>query len=194
MVGAVLTQNTAWVNAERAVARLRCAAALDPAVIDAMPATELATRIRPAGCFNVKATRLKALVRWLLEQGGLDGIDRQATTDLRQSLVGVHGIGPETADAILLYALKRPVFVVDTYTFRIFARAGIIPTRLRDYEAVRGLVEATFPGQTGLFNEFHALLVAHGKHCCRPSPRCDDCCLAAHCAHSTGRNCLPGAT
>lgn len=180
MVGAVLTQNTAWQNVERAIGRLRAAGALDPAVILAAHPARLAGWIRPSGYFNVKARRLKQLCRALLEDGGLARWRRLDTGTLRARLLSVHGIGPETADDILLYAFGRPVFVIDAYTRRLFARLGWIEGR-EDYEVLRAWVEASLGPDPGLYNEYHALLVAHGKDVCRPRPRCAECVLRARC-------------
>ncbi|RMD71623.1 MAG: endonuclease, partial [Gammaproteobacteria bacterium] len=124
MVGAVLTQNTAWHNVEKAIARLREAGWLEAGAIDALPQELLEERIRPAGCFRVKARRLKTLCAWYLQQGGFEALRRWPTGKLRHALLAIHGIGPETADDILLYAFSRPVFVIDAYTRRIFSRLG----------------------------------------------------------------------
>lgn len=182
MVGAILTQNTAWTNAERAIEQLRSHQILDPRRVVQMPDQELAALIRPAGCFNIKTARLKALCTWLLRRGGVESLKTRDTAELRASLLAVRGIGKETADAILLYALDRPVFVVDAYTFRIFERFGLIEPGHRDYEDVRSRVERALDYSTQRFNEFHALLVEHGKRACRPKPWCSNCCLSNLCA------------
>ncbi len=180
MVGAVLTQNTAWTNVERAIANLKRARALTPAVIAAAPHRRLAMWLRPSGYFNVKARRLRAMCRWLIAQGGVRRLARRDTHDLRGALIAVHGIGPETADDIVLYAFHRPVFVVDAYTRRIFSRLGLIRGD-EGYETVRRLFEDHLAADTALFNEYHALIVRHGKDVCRKRPRCAGCCLAAFC-------------
>lgn len=185
LVGAVLTQNTAWRNVERAVANLRAEALLDPEALLEAPAERVAAAIRPAGYFNVKAQRLRNLCRAYLEAGGLDGMRREETAPLRARLLAVKGIGRETADDILLYALERPVFVVDAYTRRILARLGWIAGD-EGYEALRGAVEAALGPDTAAFNELHAQIVALGKETCRPRPRCRDCPLSAACAHAAG--------
>jgi endonuclease-3 related protein len=175
-VGAVLTQHTAWVNAARAVAALRSRRLLKPARVVALGATDLARVIRPAGTPRVKARRIRALTRWLLESHG-GRFDRMRTAPLdplRRSLLEIPGLGPETADAILLYAAGRPVFVADAYARRVLARHRLIG-RAAGYEEARVLVEAHLPSDPGLFNEFHALLVAVGKSHCRTVPRCEDC-------------------
>ena len=125
LVGAVLTQNTAWTNVERAIANLRTQGVLDAEAIVAAPHEALAGWIRPSGYFNVKAGRLKALCGWYLEHGGFERLNAWETAALRESLLAVKGIGPETADDIVLYAFHRPVFVIDAYTRRIFGRLGL---------------------------------------------------------------------
>jgi len=180
MVGAVLTQNTAWTNVEKAIKHLKTARALAPEVIVSTHPRRLAGWLRPSGYFNVKAKRLRALCRWLLEQGGVETLASWPTEDLRQALLSVNGVGPETADDILLYAFHRPVFVIDAYTRRIFARLGFISGK-EDYEAIRVLFEHALAPDAGLFNEYHALIVLHGKNICRTRPRCDNCKLANVC-------------
>lgn len=180
LVGAVLTQNTAWTNVEKAIANLKAAGLLDAQALLALPEADLGQIIRPAGTYNVKAKRLQALCRWFVEQGGFEGLDTWSTPFLRAALLGVHGVGRETADAMLLYAFDRPVFVVDAYARRILGRLGLIEGE-PDYETLRASVEDAAPGDTDWFNELHALLVTHGKVHCRPRPRCAGCPLAAVC-------------
>ena len=183
MVGAVLTQNTAWTNVERAIANLKEAGALSPqAVVEAHP-RRLAGWLKPSGYFNVKARRLRAMCRWLIGRGGIRKIARLPTQDLRKALLAVHGIGPETADDILLYAFHRPVFVIDAYTRRIFQRLGVIDGN-EDYETLRRVFETTLDSDAQLFNEYHALIVVHGKDICRKRPLCENCCLAERCPSS----------
>lgn len=184
MVGAILTQNTAWSNVERAIVNLKRAASLDAAAILAAPHEQLAAWLKPSGYFNIKARRLRNFCAWYLEQGGLEALSRLDTHTLRSALLAVNGIGPETADDILLYALQRPVFVIDAYTRRLFARLGLT-SGAESYEALRALVEDGLEqaGQATLqrYNEYHALIVMHAKNVCRPRPRCTACCLAAMC-------------
>jgi endonuclease-3 related protein len=182
-VGAVLTQNTAWTNVERAIANLREAGLLDPAALHHAPDDELAAHIRPAGYFNIKAQRLKALCRFLRESadGDLERLAEEKTDDLRERLLGVKGVGEETADSILLYALDRPVFVVDAYTRRIFERLGLLEPGL-SYGAIQQRFQAELPRDRTLFNEYHALIVALGKDHCKPKPRCGTCPLRDRCA------------
>ena len=186
MVGAVLTQNTAWTNVERAIAALKTHNALSATAILGLPDAELAALIRPAGYFNVKARRLKALCQFLLERNVADAPERLAEQaplpELRECLLAVHGVGEETADSILLYALDQPSFVVDTYTRRSFTRLGCL-TGDESYAAIQTRFHTELPTDRALFNEFHALIVALGKHYCRPKPRCADCPLLSLCPH-----------
>lgn len=180
MVGAVLTQNTAWTNVERAIVNLKHAKALAPQEILAAHPRRLASWLKPSGYFNVKARRLKAMCRWLVEQGGVRRLAKMPTDALRHALLSVNGIGPETADDILLYAFDRPVFVIDAYTHRIFNRLGISRGD-EDYETLRRMFESALESDVPLFNEYHALIVVHGKDVCKTKPRCARCCLAAVC-------------
>lgn len=180
MVGAVLTQNTAWSNVERAIANLKSAGWLSPAAIAASEHGPLAEVLRPAGYFNVKAHRLVSFCRFLVDSGGEPTLARQDTADLRRALLAVHGIGPETADDILLYAFGRPVFVIDAYTRRLLQRLGLA-SGAEGYEELRaGFERALGPG-AALYNEYHALIVHHAKAACRVRPRCEDCCLRRGC-------------
>lgn len=181
MVGAVLTQNTAWVNVERALATLSERIPLTARAILDLPIDELAACLRPVGYFNVKAERLRALCEAVEAAGGLVALGQRDTSALRHWLLAVHGVGPETADDILLYAFERPVFVVDAYTRRLFARLGLIPED-DGYETIRHRFETALGLDTPRFNEYHALIVRHGKDVCRPRPRCEACCLRDRCA------------
>lgn len=188
MVGAVLTQNTAWSNVEKAIANLKGAKLLDAQAIATLEATRLAELIRPAGYFNVKAKRLQNFCRWLLQQGGESVLQQWDDARLRHGLLSVNGVGPETADDMLLYAFDRPIFVIDAYTRRIFSRLGLI-TGDESYEQLRTLFEQQLKNchterlqQTQLFNEYHALIVIHAKLSCRSKPLCEQCCLRRSCA------------
>lgn len=181
MVGAVLTQNTAWANVEKAIANLRSANLLSAQAIIDTRCARLAKLIRPSGYFNVKTKRLRALCRWVIDQGAVDNIHRLSTAELRSALLEVHGVGPETADDILLYAFRRPVFVIDAYTRRIFSRLGLI-AGTEDYEALRERVEVALGKDATLYNEYHALIVRHAKDACRKKPLCQRCCLAPVCS------------
>ncbi len=180
MVGAVLTQNTAWTNVEKAIVNLKQAKALTSEAIVKAPHRQLATWLKPSGYFNIKAKRLKEMCRWLVGQGGVRRLARMNTNDLRAALVAVYGIGPETADDIVLYAFNRPVFVIDAYTRRIFSRLGLI-TGDEGYETLRHLFENSLKQDVPLFNEYHALIVKHGKDICKKRPLCGNCCLNALC-------------
>jgi len=179
-VGAVLTQHTAWPNAARAIEALRARGLLTPARVAALDASDLAGVIRPAGTPRVKARRIQALTGWLVESmgGSFSRLRTAPLAPLRRRLLEISGLGPETADAILLYAAGRPVFVADAYTRRVLARHRLIG-RAAGYEEARAWLEAHLPSDPALFNEFHALLVAVGKSNCRTAPRCDDCPLRA---------------
>ena len=183
MAGAVLTQNTAWSNVERAIANLKAAHALSVEAMLVMPVDELAALIRPAGYFNVKARRLRALLEWIRLKGGVEALMEWPDASLRAGLLSVHGVGPETADDMMLYAFHRPVFVIDAYTRRILGRLGLTESKA-DYEVLRGMIEAELGPNVPLFNQFHALIVAHGKEVCRPKPRCGQCALVSDCPAS----------
>ncbi len=178
MVGAVLTQNTSWQNVEKAIANLKTAELLSPAVLAALPPEVLAEHIRPAGYHNLKAGRLKNLLALITGQGGVEALLAQPTALLRELLLSVKGIGPETADSIVLYAAGQPVFVVDTYTHRIFSRHGLIGEEC-DYFQLQDLFMDNLEEDAALFNEYHALLVRLGKEFCKKTkPKCEDCPLA----------------
>lgn len=176
IVGAVLTQNTNWTNVEKAIANLKGAGCLEPVKLHEIKIEKLAELIRPAGYFNIKAKRLKNLNDWLFDnyQGRLENIESIQTSRLREQLLSVSGIGPETADSILLYAFSRPVFVVDAYTARIAARHGLIEPPF-EYAELQRLFTDNLNENVQMFNEFHALLVRCGKEFCRPVARCADC-------------------
>jgi endonuclease-3 related protein len=182
LIGAVLTQNTAWRNVERAIAQLRLADRLSGQGLLDCPPLELAQLIRPAGYYNVKTRRLLALCRWFVDAGGFEALEEWPTARLRTALLAVHGVGKETADSILLYGFARPIFVVDAYTQRLFTRLGLIPAPL-DYDELRCKVEAelTAADKVAAYNELHALIVVHGKDICRPRPRCSQCLLIRQC-------------
>ena len=177
IVGAVLTQNTSWQNVRRAIANLRDADLLEPTALYAVPVEELEDLIRPAGYFRVKAKRLRSLLRFLVERhgGSLDAMFGVGLDELRQQLLEVNGIGPETADSILLYAGGLPSFVVDAYTHRVFARHGWIDFDA-DYDRLQDYIQSSLPQEVPLYNEFHALLVRLGKDYCRKTnPKCSEC-------------------
>lgn len=167
-VGAVLTQNTNWANVERAIGNLKRAGVLDPARMAAMPRLELAELIRSSGYYRLKAERLQALTAWWLAHVRHDRMSpaRRSLADWRKSLLQVRGVGPETADSILLYAFGLPTFVIDAYTRRIMARHGRMPPDPSP-DALRAQFLAALPADARLFNEFHALLVRNAKEHCR---------------------------
>jgi endonuclease-3 related protein len=179
MVGAVLTQNANWTNVEKAIANLKLRGLMTPRKLREIDAGELAELIRPAGCHNVKAKRLRNLVERLLDDfaGDLQAAFRLGAEELRERLLSVSGIGRETCDSMLLYAAQKPVFVVDAYTYRILLRHGLIDESA-DYDEVKDLFESNLPADVRLFNEFHALLVRVGKEYCRKTPRCGECPLS----------------
>jgi endonuclease-3 related protein len=177
IVGAILTQNTSWTNVESALGNLRREGMLTLRGIEKAPAARLARLVRPSGYFRQKAKKLKAFVKFLREEygGSLSRMFRTPTKELREKLLGVHGIGPETADSILLYAGDHPVFVVDAYTKRVLHRHGWINEKT-GYEEMRALFERHIPRDAARYNEFHALLVQVGKNWCRPrEARCSEC-------------------
>ena len=180
MVGALLTQRTTWRNAERAIASLRCADALSPQVLARFPLTDIEALVRPAGTFRVKAARLQALARWYVDAGGSECLAARSTPELRTELLGLSGVGPETADDILAYAFSRPVFVVDAYARRILSRYGWARGDA-PYEQLSTTVADALDRDAARLGEFHALLVEHGKRHCRTAPRCVKCPLAAQC-------------
>ena len=176
MLGAVLVQNTSWKNVELAIANLREAGVLDPHRLDKLPQVELEELIRPAGYWRVKARRLRNLLTWFVGRhgGSLAALEAISDDVLREELLAIHGIGPETADSILLYALGRCTFVVDAYTARVFARHGWIDAEA-DYHQIQDYFQSGLDGDAGTFNEYHALLVRLGKDYCRKTPKCEGC-------------------
>jgi endonuclease III related protein len=182
VVGAILTQNTNWLNVEKALANLRRAEGLTCAAIGAMPREDLEQLLRPSGFFRQKAERLQLFSRYLCEryQGRLERLLRQPLEPLRRELLEQKGIGPETADSILLYAGGHPSFVVDSYTGRLFARLGLLSGR-ENYAETRRYFMERLPAEAGLYNEYHALIVFHCKQHCRKQPVCNDCPLQQSC-------------
>lgn len=176
-VGAILTQNTSWSNVEKAIANIQAAGCLDACKLHALSMEELEPLIHPSGYFRVKSKRLRNFTTWLCDRydGDMQALEDIATRRLREELLGISGIGPETADSILLYALNRPVFVVDTYTARIMVRHGLIPAEDLDYSPLQDLFMSNLEPDAALFNEFHALLVMAGKDYCKPRPKCPGC-------------------
>ncbi|RJQ43731.1 MAG: endonuclease III domain-containing protein [Nitrospiraceae bacterium] len=175
-VGAILTQNTNWGNVEKAIDNLKREKVLTAKALHEMPHEKLASLIRPAGYFNVKAKRLSEFLSFLIThyKGSMSNMIKKDTATLRHGLLNVKGIGPETADSILLYALEKPVFVIDAYTKRVLSRHKIIPED-STYHEMQELFHNNLPMDVSLFNEYHALFVMVGKHYCKPKPRCAEC-------------------
>ncbi len=175
--GAILTQNTNWGNVEKAIQNLKKQSALSAGIIHKMPAKKLAELIRPAGYFNVKANRLKSFVNFFMNDyhGSIKRMKGEDTYALREKLLTINGIGSETADSILLYALKKPVFVIDAYTKRVLSRHGIMEHE-KSYDEFQQLFHSSLKKDVRLFNEYHALFVRAGKTFCkRKKPLCEDC-------------------
>jgi len=182
MVGAILTQSVAWSNVEKAIRNLKAAGLLNAAGLHRTPAAELAPLLRPSGYYNAKARKLKALAAHLHDVYGCD-IDRMLSQDrqtLRAELLAIHGIGPETADSIVLYAAGQPSFVVDSYTRRLLSRVGMVSAQA-GYEELQVIFEDNLPRDTALYQEYHALIVQHAKSTCRKNPLCAACVLLDIC-------------
>lgn len=176
IVGAILTQNTNWQNVEKAIDNLKRNKSLTPSGLKKIPTRKLAQLIRPAGYYNIKAKRLKEFIKFLFEKyhGNLNSMFRRDLTQLQEELLNIKGIGPETADSILLYAVGKPIFVVDAYTRRILSRHNILDHNA-SYIQVQQLLMKSLPHRTKLFNEYHALLVRLGKEYCKRVPKCKEC-------------------
>jgi len=178
MVGAVLTQNTNWQNVEKAIANLKNDGLLAFGAMESLPRAKLAERIRPCGYYNIKSERLANLLAAIREDadGDLERFFAQDTATLREKLLAVKGIGPETADSILLYAARKPIFVVDAYTHRLLARHEMIDPDEADYHAIQEMFMDALPLDERLFNEYHALIVRVGKEFCKKKrPLCGQC-------------------
>ena len=176
VVGAILTQNTAWKNVEKAIANLKQLGPLTPEALFRLPEETLAEAIRPSGYYRRKGKRLRNFLGMLSDrfECRLEALFDLPTETLREELLALSGIGPETADSILLYAAGRPVFVIDTYTIRILSRHELLPEETSYAEAQQWVTDH-LPEDVQLFNEFHALLVNVGKDFCRPRPKCAGC-------------------
>ena len=192
MLGAILTQNTAWTNVEKAMTGLSEVCELTPEGVLSVTPAQLQEAIRPSGYFRQKAGRLRGFCRFLLDEYGSDltGMAPVPTGQLRDVLLSLHGIGPETADSILLYALDKPVFVVDAYTVRLISRLGLCDGNAK-YDVVQTLFMDNLEPDVQVFNEYHALIVMHGKMRCRTKfPLCEECTLRDHCSYgSMGHGC-----
>ena len=176
IVGAILTQNTNWKNVEKALANLNTKGCLAPDKLHAMGVEEIAPLIRPAGYFNLKAQRLKSFLHWFFEKqdGSVENLQTLPASTLRQQLLGIKGIGPETADSICLYAFDKPIFVVDAYTARILGRHGLLEPGC-GYQDIQEVFHSGLEKDVRLFNEYHALLVRLGKEHCKRKPICTGC-------------------
>jgi endonuclease-3 related protein len=187
MLGAILTQNTAWTNVEKAMAGLREVCELTPEGVHSLAPSRLEKAIRSSGYFRQKADRLRGFCLFLLDEYGGD-LSRMApvpTTKLREELLSMHGIGPETADSILLYALERPIFVVDAYTVRLFSRLGLCAENAK-YDDIQALFMENLEPDAGTFNEYHALIITHCKQRCRTKiPLCGECTLRDLCSYGS---------
>ncbi len=176
IAGAILTQNTAWSNVEKAIANLKQKKLLSPEKLKNISNRSLASLIRPAGYYNIKAKRLKNFVAFLYSKykGSLTRLSSENSGKLRKILLSINGIGPETRDSILLYAFKKPVFVVDAYTKRVFSRRGFFKVG-DDYDKIQHFFMDNLPKSERLYNEYHALIVRLAKDKCRTKPECRDC-------------------
>ncbi|MBI5180653.1 MAG: endonuclease III domain-containing protein [Nitrospirae bacterium] len=176
IVGAILTQNTSWSNVAKAIDNLKKEGHLLPDALHSLPLPRLARLIRPSGYYNIKTKRLKGFLNFLFNEynGSLEKMFKANLSELREKLLKVNGIGPETADSILLYAGNYPIFVIDAYTKRILSRHNIITDGM-DYHSLQRLFMDNLPEHADLFNEYHALIVKTAKDFCRKKPRCDVC-------------------
>jgi endonuclease-3 related protein len=191
IAGAVLVQHTTWTNAERALNALRIAGALNPASLSRMDEDQIAALVRVSGTPSVKARRLRAIAETIARAGGLAALLALPDAELRATLLATHGIGPETADAIALYAAGKPAFVIDNYTKRLFRRLALGPDG-DSYDAWQRWFHDALPRDVALYRDYHAYIVLHGKALCRPAPRCAPCPLLARCPDGL-RRCPEGA-
>lgn len=180
IIGAILTQNTSWKNVEKAISNIHKENLIDAKKIARISQKKLAKLIKSAGYYNQKAERLKIFADYLMKN---PNFLKKETAELRKELLSIKGIGPETADSILLYALDRPIFVVDAYTKRIFSRLGFVKEDEK-YENVQKLFMKNLPRNTKLFNNYHAVIVEHAKNNCRKKPECGGCVLSEICSLS----------
>ncbi len=178
-IGAILTQNTAWTNVEKAIVNLKRAKLLSPSRILESKDAQLHEVLRPSGYFRIKTERVRSFCRHLTERyaGSMARMAKRPLDELRHELLGIPGIGPETADDILLYACGKPVFVVDAYTRRMLSRHGLVEPDI-EYETLRAVFERRLPADVRLFKEYHGLIVWTGKDYCRRTPKCEGCPLA----------------
>lgn len=179
-VGAILTQNTSWSNVEKAIQNLKNEGLLNLEALKSISMEKLSILIKPVGYYNIKAKRIRAFLDFMLDNfyENMEILREHQTDMLREKLLSVYGIGPETADSILLYAFNKPVFVIDAYTKRVLSRHGIIELNL-SYEKIQHLFHTELARDSQLFNEYHALFVRVGKEHCKPKPKCNNCPLKA---------------
>lgn len=178
-LGAILTQATAWRNVEKALDNLKGADKFTPEKINQLSQDELEELVRPSGYFRVKAKKVRAFVKHLIRRP-MSVMFKQEVPELREELLAIFGVGPETADSIILYAAEKPSFVVDTYTYRLVSRLGWVEGNFH-YERLRSLFMDNLPHEVELFNEYHALVVRHGARVCKKTPECIACCLQENC-------------
>lgn len=176
ILGAILTQNTSWKNVEKAIINLNKAKLLNKNKIKALREQKLANLIKPSGYYNQKAKKIRAMINFLDSKKPIS----------RNNLLSVWGIGPETADSILLYAYEEPFFVVDAYTKRLFARLGLANNKI-SYDELQAIFHKALPRDAELFKEYHALIVEHGKNYCKKKPLCKKCVIKSYCAYAKNR-------
>lgn len=187
-IGAILTQNVAWINVEKALLALKKKRLLEPSKLYKAGHDDIASCIVSSGYYNQKTKKIKNFLSWFREYGfSFEKLMEMKTDKLRGELLGVNGIGPETADSILLYGLRRKIFVVDAYTKRIYSRLGFIDIN-DSYEEVRNMFQKSTSGGIGRYNEYHALIVVHGKDICKNKPLCGTCCLNTICPSRSSLN------
>lgn len=176
IVGTILTQNTSWTNVEKAIANLKRAKVLIPEKMALLSEEELAQLIKSSGYFNLKAKRLKNFIQLLINEyaGSVEKMGEEKTETLREKLLSVRGIGPETADSILLYTFERPIFVIDQYTYRLLSRHYLIAEE-SSYEEMQEFMMRHLPANAAYYNEYHAQIVMIGKNFCRKKPNCEKC-------------------
>lgn len=186
IVGAILTQNTSWENVKKTIANLKRKRKLSPRQLYKIKISELSSLIKSCGYHNIKAKRLKSFIDYLFKnyKGSLSKFFSKSTANIRKQLLAINGIGPETADSILLYAAGKAVFVVDAYTKRILERQGLIKPNA-SYEQIQQLFENNLPRSSKLFNEYHALIVEHAKWACKKKPICSECALRKWCSYES---------
>lgn len=187
IIGAILGQATAWGNAAKAINNLKAANVLDPEAMSKLSQDELETLILPSGYYRAKAKKVRAFLTHLQahHNNQLDSLFAQELSSLREELLSIYGVGEETADTILLYAAKKPSFVVDTYTYRLFERLGWFTGKFH-YGRLRGIFMENLPHDRQMFNQYHALIVRHGARICQKTPQCEKCMLQSQCPTGNG--------